>query len=227
MEELSFVAQAVVLAKEDAHGEKQLVAYIVPLNSLNTEEIQRRLLQKLPSYMVPSVYIPLESIPLTDNGKINRKALLSIKYQIGNDAEVVAPRNDIEIKIAEIWKAHFELENLGVTQGYFQLGGDSIKIIRLLGKLNQTFDVHLSLAQLYQHPTIEQQALLVTQGIEEEQISTSLLQEIEGEIDRLKKHVLKEHPRSQEIADVYVMSDIQIGMVLTSQVLRKEGQYGV
>ena len=92
-----------VVAKEDTNGNKRLVAYLVSEDELNIQELRESLSQFLPNYMVPSLFVQLETMPLTPNGKIDTKALPEPEGNIETTNEYVAPRNETEEKLAAIW----------------------------------------------------------------------------------------------------------------------------
>ncbi|MDW7617945.1 amino acid adenylation domain-containing protein, partial [Peribacillus simplex] len=148
----SDINEAVVLAREDENQEKQLVAYVVGEIQMDTSKIRDYLQETVPYYMVPSYIMQLESMPLTTNGKIARQALP--EPLIDGRREYVAPRNDIEQKLAEIWAEVLGAEKIGIKDNFFDLGGDSIKAIRITSKL-QKYGYKLEVQDLFNSGTIE------------------------------------------------------------------------
>lgn len=155
------VKQSVVLAKErlneDNEGltNKYLVGYYVSDNKLNEEEILSDLHKKLPEYMVPNVLVHLDSLPLTINGKLDRKGLPDPEYV--DTSNYVAPRNELEAKICQIWAEVLSLPEgkIGIKDDFFRLGGDSIVSIQLVSKVRQRLGLSLSIKDIFSHKTIE------------------------------------------------------------------------
>lgn len=168
------IQNAVVIVKEQGEG-KQLLAYYVPVQTENLQPAALKIfLQKsLPDYMVPSLFIPIAQIPLTLNGKVNRKVLEQQDIIYGGDQEYRAPGNDVEKNLVRIWKEVLGLDKIGVSDNFFELGGDSIKSIQVISKANQ-MNIHLTARQLFDYQTIEKLAphSLVKQIHEEPEILT-------------------------------------------------------
>ena len=160
------VYQNVVMARGDA-GEKQLVAYVVPLRgqSPSITELRNHLKHRLPDYMLPSRFVFLEALPLTPNGKVDRKALPTLEQlQLTPDEGHVGARNSIESRLVKIWEAILEVRSVGIKQNFFELGGHSLLVAKLLQRIEQIFGKKLSMAAIFETPTIEQQALLLQNG---------------------------------------------------------------
>ena len=120
------VKAAVVLVREAGSGSKQLVGYVVPQQQQgNKTALIAYLQQHLPDYMVPSVWVELEQLPLTQNGKIDKKALPKAEPTLP-DRPYVAPQTETEKKLSEIWKQILHLEQVGVQDNFFELGGHSL-----------------------------------------------------------------------------------------------------
>ncbi len=158
----SQIQQTLVLARADNIGHKRLVAYVVTKDqSLNSEDLQIYLQQKLPNYMIPSAFVFLEALPLTSNGKIDRKALPTAESYLAMEGKFVPPRDNIEIELAQIWSRIFNITPMGVTNDFFDIGGHSLIAVRLMAEIEQKFHQYLSLATLFQNPTIEKLANLL------------------------------------------------------------------
>jgi amino acid adenylation domain-containing protein len=154
------VQTAHVIACKDDSGNNQLVAYVV-FNSetLTNAQLRGFLKQKLPAYMIPSAFVVLSSLPLTLNGKVDESALK--KLTISNlDRPFIAPRTSTEITLARLWAKVLKLEQVGIKDSFFELGGDSLLAIGLLEQVNQQFE-QMPLSDLFTAPTIEQFALLI------------------------------------------------------------------
>ncbi len=131
------IDSAVVLVKEDKEGSKYLCAYVVSKNKLVTQELREYLLNQVPEYMVPQLFFQIESIPLSNNGKINTKALFEIKELIPTGNEYIPPQNKIQEKMAEVWAKVLNVKSVGIHDNYFELGGDSIKAIKIIYELER------------------------------------------------------------------------------------------
>ncbi|MBD2194868.1 MULTISPECIES: non-ribosomal peptide synthetase [Calothrix] len=155
--------ESVVLVREDEPGDKRLVAYIVTKEQSPTAtELRQYLKAKLPEYMVPSAFVTLQSLPLTSNGKIDRKALPA-PFQNSNSERFVAPRNQLELQLTQIWSQILKVEEVGVKDNFFDLGGHSLLAPYLSTRIKQQIGKEISIATLFQNPTIEQQATILQQ----------------------------------------------------------------
>jgi amino acid adenylation domain-containing protein len=159
------IRQAVVIARPGITGEKQLVAYLVMKerpseesgkdNKLTTSALREYLLTRLPEYMIPSLYVFLEQMPLTPNGKIDRKQLPEPDPNLRSEERAyVAPQTKMEETIAGIWTELLGIERISVNDGFFELGGDSLLISRLVAKIHTVFDVNLPIRTIFLTPTI-------------------------------------------------------------------------
>jgi amino acid adenylation domain-containing protein len=168
------VREAVVLAQVFASGEKRLAAYIVPFNpqgaaAPRVDELCEFLRQKLPEYMVPAAIVTLEKLPLTSNGKIDRKALPAPDGRSYATPAFEAPRTPTEEALAEIWNRVLGITQPGVHDNFFDLGGHSLLAVRLLFEVNKSFDYNFSVASFFRDPTIDGMA----RAIQEEKQATS------------------------------------------------------
>jgi len=155
----SGVDDTVVVAREDTPGDKRLVAYFVPSQQTapTTGELRDFLKEKLPDYMVPSAFVTLEAMPLTPNGKVNRRALPAPEHtSLAPEENFAAPKDDLESQLVAIWESVLGVRPIGVRHSFFELGGDSLVAVRLMHRVEQAFGKHLSIATLFQAPTIEQ-----------------------------------------------------------------------
>jgi len=156
--------EAVVIVREDQPGEKQLVAYIVAKsNSVPTSKQLRHFLkQQLPDYMIPAAFVPLEALPITVNGKIDRYQLSALELQIIPDEDTfVAPRDELEQKLVEIWEKILGKKPIGIIDNFFELGGHSLLAVKLFNQIEKHLDKKLPLSQLFQSPTIQELAVLL------------------------------------------------------------------
>src|SRR5262249_46446453 len=151
------VREAAVTVREDVPGDSRLVAYIVPERdpALEMNELRHSLAGKLPEYMVPAVFITLDSLPLTPNGKLDRRALPGPDV-LRPKLEVVytAPQTETEMAIAAIWREVLRVERVGVDDNFFDLGGHSLLLVRVSRKLQETFNQEVTVLDLFKYPTI-------------------------------------------------------------------------
>ena len=148
------VKEVVVLARENQEKENYICAYVVSGIEISELDLKSYLKESLPEYMVPSYFIQLDKMPLTTNGKINRKALSEPDIQAyANEYE--APRNELERKLAEIWCEVLGVEKVGINDNFFELGGHSLKAMTLLLKLNKEFNIEISIKNIFTLPTIK------------------------------------------------------------------------
>ena len=156
------IEEVVVLAKKNEEGEKELVAYITAKAEQNTGELRSYLKEILPEYMLPAYYVQLEVLPLTSNGKVDKKSLPDPKgLGLASGVEYVAPRNVMEEKLAKIWKKILQRDNIGIKDDFFALGGHSLKAARLSNEYQKELAVKLSLRDLFAHTNIESHAELI------------------------------------------------------------------
>ena len=167
------IKQSVILAKDykDSEGKatenKCLVGYYVSESPLDGQKIQAYLQTKMPDYMVPSALVHLEELPLTINGKLDRKALPDPSFT--NQKTYVAPRNELEKRVVEIWAEVLGLseETLGIQDDFFRVGGNSILAIKLISKINKELNKHLPVAALFKHTTAERLSSFLEEASEE------------------------------------------------------------
>jgi thioester reductase-like protein len=138
------IKQVVLIAREDSQGSKYLCAYVVVEKDLTIPELRAHLTKELPDYMVPSYFVQLENLPLTVNGKLDRKALPEPDGDILTGAEYAAPENEMEEKLIQIWQSVLKVERIGINDNFFELGGHSLKAIQLLSKLSVDFKVSMN-----------------------------------------------------------------------------------
>ena len=158
------ITQNVVVAREDLRGDKRLVAYVVVGrgHSLAANVLREFLKQKLPDYMLPSRFIFLESLPSTPNGKVDRRALpVPEQLELTPQKKYVAPRNSTESRLTKIWESLLSIPTVGVEENFFELGGHSLLVATLLRRIEQAFGKKLSMAAIFEAPTIEQQAAVL------------------------------------------------------------------
>ncbi|KUO78417.1 MAG: hypothetical protein APF81_16975 [Desulfosporosinus sp. BRH_c37] len=157
------VKETVVIVREDKVGKKQLCAYLTGEIKASNEDLRSYILKSLPNYMVPACFIWLKAIPLTPNGKIDRRALPEpSEIDFGQLTQTYsAPSNDLEWKLARLWAEALELERVGIDDNLFALGGDSLTILEIMsGALS--YDWKLNAQNFYECPTIRQLSSKIT-----------------------------------------------------------------
>jgi len=151
---LNEVIDGVVLARSINDQDKVLVAYVITENELDNEDLKNQLRKHLPEYMVPGFFIPIEEFPLTANGKLDEKALPSIAEGGSNTSDYVAPSNDTESKLAEIYAQILGFGPIGMNDNFFAIGGNSISVIQLNQRLKQEFQVEFNIVELFSKTSI-------------------------------------------------------------------------
>jgi acyl carrier protein len=151
------VRQSVVVAREDVPGQKQLVAYVVSAGEqeVSAGELRSYLGEQLPEYMVPAFFVGLAELPLTLNGKVDRRALPAPEHTRAHSAEsYVAARTPVEELLAAIWCEVLGVEQVGVHDNFFHLGGHSLLATQVSSRLRETFQVELPLRALFEYPSV-------------------------------------------------------------------------
>ena len=200
------VKEAVVVAKEKAPahvgGEKQLIAYIVPdlsyrktnpatpderqpVNTLQAQ-LRRFLQERLPEYMVPSGFVLLNALPLSPNGKVDRRALPAPDdFRSETGSSYVAPRNPVEQVVADIWAEIFGCGPIGVQDNFLEIGGHSLLAIKIMTRLREIFPIEISLRDLFAALTVAELAARLVQAGEKAQIAVSEIAQIVIQMQQL------------------------------------------
>ena len=158
------VRQAAVTAPEDSGGNRRIVAHIVTDHGQQADEsaLRQHLRHRLPEFMIPSLFVTLDHMPLGATGKIDRSVLPPPEPSASPSRPAsVRPRNDTERHLAEIWQEVLGRSKVGVTENFFDLGGHSLLAVRLFARVEREFGRVLPLAHLFKYPTIEQLAPLL------------------------------------------------------------------
>lgn len=159
------VNKSVVIGREDRAGDKRLVAYVVLSEEVETiiSDLRRWVKQQLPDYMVPSSFVVLDELPLTTNGKLDRRALPAPDGKEFLENAFVAPRDTLELLLAKIWENVLEVQPIGIKDNFFDLGGNSLLGVRVFAQIEKACGKKLPLATLMQTPTVEQLASLMSE----------------------------------------------------------------
>jgi len=159
------VQKSVVIAQENASGDKHLIGYIIPyVKTQNLKSLLRKFLrEKLPEYMLPKAFVVLDSLPLTANGKVDIHALTALDTQSHSvDEALIAPRTTTESTLAKIWAEVLNVKRVGIYDNFFDLGGNSLLTVRLLEQIHKQFERDLPLSALFLNPTIESLAIFLS-----------------------------------------------------------------
>ena len=214
------VRESSVLLREDAPGDKRLIAYIVPNSetTLTTGELHVFLKEKLPDYMVPAAFVLLEAFPLTINGKVDRRALPEPDTARPDLAEAfVAPQTAEEKALAEIWEKILGVEKVGIRDNFFALGGDSIRSIQVQS-LAQKQGLRFSLQQLFEYQTIE--AIV-------RELKATEFKELEPSKSQAFSLILPADKQQipDNVEDAYPLTALQMGMIFHSEYSQESAIY--
>ncbi|MCL5225673.1 non-ribosomal peptide synthetase [Pseudomonas nunensis] len=173
------VQEAAVLLREDVPGDKRLVAYVV--GPASSETLRAELQRHLPEHMIPSAWVSMAQLPLTRNGKLDRQALPAPERNAG--ATYVAPRDDTEQRMADIWAEVLKCERVGIHDNFFELGGHSLLATRMIYAINQRMGAQLSLSSLFKTPVLMDLAAQVQAGRSDDTQIVPAFLEIEADRD--------------------------------------------
>ncbi|MBB6127527.1 polyketide synthase [Mucilaginibacter lappiensis] len=156
LNQLENIRQAVVIAQEDASGQKRLLAYLVASDELpNTDRVRQHLEKHLPDFMLPSAYVWLNELPKTTSGKVDRKALPKPNLQRPDLSTLYkAPSTSIEKNITSVWTNLLQLDKIGLDDNFFQIGGNSLLALKTIAELKQQYNYTIAVTKLYQYPTV-------------------------------------------------------------------------
>ena len=157
MEEFPGVKEAVVIVREDTPGDQRITGYVVTetQSSVDIESLTDHIRSQVPDYMVPSVVLELDNLPLTPNKKVDRKALPAPRRGRAASAEEIAkPESDLENQISDIWREALKIETISVNDNFFDLGGHSLLAVQVNDKLKDLLSREISLVDLFRYPTI-------------------------------------------------------------------------
>ena len=165
------ISESVVIVRVEGESEKRLVGYVVTAGGaeLEVNELRAYLETKLPEYMIPSVFVELTELPLTANGKVDRKALGAADLELEGKREYEAPRTAVEELLAGIWAEVLGVERIGIHDNFFELGGHSLLATQVISRVRETFILELPLRSLFEAPQLSSFAEAVEQGMREEQ----------------------------------------------------------
>jgi bacitracin synthase 1 len=149
------IVEAAVSSREDGGGTSYLCAYVVSSQPVEPDQLRRHLSGSLPDFAIPSVFVKMDRLPRTLNGKIDRNALPTPEEaRKRSGLDYVAPRNSTEEQLAAIWAEVLGLKKVGVNDNFFDLGGHSLNVLQVISRMQSAFDLELPLASLFKSPTI-------------------------------------------------------------------------
>ena len=182
LEKCPGIRECIVIARED-DGTKRLVGYVVASSERtpSSSDLRNFLSDRLPEYMVPADFVFLKSLPLTANGKVDRRALPVPTTTPSSDArKAEAPRDAVEAQLVKIWEQVLGKRPIGIGDNFFELGGHSLLAVRLMGRVEKSFGQQFPLTALVQAPTIEQFAALLRREASSELWSSLVPLQAEG-----------------------------------------------
>jgi len=159
------ITEAAVLAREDAPGNKRLVAYFVGAEHSDIGAIRRHLSDHMPEYMIPAAFVRLARLPLTPNGKLDRKSLPAPGHEAFASREFEPPRNDVEITVAAIWSELLKLDRIGRNDNFLELGGHSLLTVQVISRLRDALNVDVPFRALFAGPTLAEFAAVVAKAL--------------------------------------------------------------
>ncbi|MBW4602159.1 MAG: amino acid adenylation domain-containing protein [Calothrix sp. FI2-JRJ7] len=204
LEQYAQVRETVVVAREDIPNNLRLVAYLVPdeEKTLSINEIRNFLKEQLPEYMVPSTFVLLDALPLTPNGKVDRRALpVPEKERPELTAIYQAPLSKIEKTIAKVWQQVLQLENIGVNDNFFDLGGNSLLMLQVNSKLREILQQDISVVTMFQNPSIKLLSQYLSQKIKQESVFESLHERVQKQVEasNMQKKLFMKNRASRNI----------------------------
>jgi amino acid adenylation domain-containing protein len=162
--QFGYVENAAVLLKEEADARKYLVAYVIPREGYLQQELYGYLKEQLPDYMLPGMIIEMESFPANINGKLDVKALPAPNERLAITKEYVAPTNETEEELQAIWQQLLGLTRISITDNFFQVGGDSLTVLKLRQRIQEELRVEVNVVDLFSHTTIRDFAAFISQN---------------------------------------------------------------
>lgn len=150
----SVIKDAAVIVKNDNGGNKYLCAYVVSAENIDIKKMREYLLKSLPEYMIPAKFTRLDALPLSTNGKLDRKALPEPSDDFAKSEDYKPPETSTEKAVAAVWEDVLATKNIGVDSNFFEVGGDSMSIVRLHDKLSAIYPGSLTVSDLFTYSTI-------------------------------------------------------------------------
>ncbi|MEC1617970.1 non-ribosomal peptide synthetase, partial [Bacillus haynesii] len=162
------INETIVIVREDEENRPYICAYITAKREISVEELRGFLEKKLPDYMIPAYFVKLDKLPLTKNGKVDRKALPEPDRRMGAESEYEAPRNETEEKLAAVWQDVLHVEKAGIHDHFAQMGGHSLHAMELIAKIKEKMNVEIPLHQLFKLATIKELSTFIEANQQED-----------------------------------------------------------
>nr|WP_237179257.1 non-ribosomal peptide synthetase [Paenibacillus sp. MMS18-CY102] len=216
--------EAIVIAREDEDGQKELCAYFVADQPYTAGELRELLARELPSYMIPAYFVQLDRMPLTSNGKIDRRSLPEPQASVSAGAAYREPQSEVEKQLAAIWQDVLKLPRVGLDDSFFAIGGDSIKVIRIISKIQSQLGLAVAVADFYRDPTIAGLAAMLA-ARSSAASSQASGEQLMADFTAAVAAETAERPLPADAEDWYPLSSIQQSMVFYSQMMPEEPIY--
>ncbi|MCY8681224.1 non-ribosomal peptide synthetase, partial [Bacillus haynesii] len=162
------INETIVIVREDEENRPYICAYMTAKREIPVEELRGFLEKKLPDYMIPAYFVKLDKLPLTKNGKVDRKALPEPDRRMGAESEYEAPRNETEEKLAAVWQNVLHVEKAGIHDHFAQMGGHSLHAMELIAKIKEKMNVEIPLHQLFKLATIKELSTFIEANQQED-----------------------------------------------------------
>ena len=190
------VRSAAVVDWKDETGKQYLCAYVVSENELDIPGMKEYLGKVLPEYMIPSVFMKIDEIPLSSNGKVNKKILPKpAKKGVEGDDRYVAPKNEVQKKLSQIWSELLDIDKVGISDNFFEIGGTSLTLVNMYMKIEKLYPHRIKLIDIFQNATIEKlEKLINSQKSDKKEMRFITIPEKYINPDYLKNDI-KELPR--------------------------------
>jgi len=200
------VRASVVAAREEGDGERRLVAYVVAAEGQEVKagELREALRLRLPEYMVPAQFVEMESLPMTPNGKVDRKALPAPdRTREGSGMEYRQPRNATEQRLCELWAEVLKLERVGIDDNFFELGGHSLLTTRIISHVREAFRVEIPIRLVFETPTVAKLAAEIERARSAgTDVSGPAIVPVSRDSRRVKRSSLGAQPKPKETTRV-------------------------
>ncbi|ADL53610.1 non-ribosomal peptide synthetase [Clostridium cellulovorans] len=168
------IKDAVAVDKADRMNNKYICCYYTAEEEISPSSLREQLIQSLPEYMVPSQFIKIEKIPMTPNGKVDRKELIKIQAVEEENSSHVPPSNELEQRLVDIWKEVLGLTQIGITDNFFNVGGNSLLLVQLHARVDTEYPNQVDIMELYKKPTIQHLARLIGNTVNNKEIELNL-----------------------------------------------------
>lgn len=211
------ISEVAATIKKSSSGDNQIVAYYVlkdPYDDLDLNDLKQFILRYSPEYMIPAYFMKIDEMPKSSNGKVNRKELLMLNVENDRSSEYKAPETEMQVKISDIWHSLIDIEKIGIYDNFFMIGGDSIRAIRLVSKLNKVFGVNIKISVLYNNSTISDLERVIIDFAGSDHCEDAVRDRIRGELEESKDKFISITADNNNIEDIFPLTDIQNGMLL-------------